>query len=136
MVPEYMENGLVSTKLDVYAFGVLLLEVITGKEAAAFYGEEYMNLSDILSTVLHEKDGQEGLKHLIDPSMLENYPSELAIVVVNLVNSCIKKNPTARPAMDEIVQSLSRILTSWTRDSSSNIPWSQTSTGWELLMAP
>ncbi|XWS42002.1 hypothetical protein CRYUN_Cryun17cG0131000 [Craigia yunnanensis] len=128
--PEYLENGLVSTKLDVFACWVLLLEVITGKESDAFYAEEYMNLSDILSNVLHEKDGQEGLKHLIDPSMLENYPSELAIVVVKLINSCIKKNPTARPAMDEIVQSLSRILTiSWTKDSSSNMPWSQTSTG-------
>ena len=130
MVPEYMENGLVSTKLDVYAFGVLLLEVITGKEAAAFYGEEYMNLSDILSNVLHEKDGHEGLKHLIDPSMLENYPSELAIIVIKLINSCLKKDPTARPVMEEIVQSLSRILTTssaW--DSSSNMSWSQTSTG-------
>ncbi|XP_022739635.1 lysM domain receptor-like kinase 4 [Durio zibethinus] len=130
MAPEYLENGLVSTKLDVYGFGVLLLEVITGKEAAAFCGEEYMNLSDILSNVLHEKDGQEGLKQLIDPSMLENYPSELAIVVVTLINSCLKKNPTARPDMDEIVKSLSRMLTaSSTWDSSSNMSGSQTSTG-------
>ncbi|XVF17814.1 hypothetical protein REPUB_Repub10bG0156900 [Reevesia pubescens] len=130
MAPEYLENGLVSTKLDVYAFGVLLLEVITGKEAAAIYGVEYMKLSDILSNVLHEKDGQEGLNHLIDPSMLENYPSELAIVVVNLINSCLKIDPIARPAMDEIVKSLSRILTSSSAcDSSSNVSWSQASTG-------
>ncbi|XVF59557.1 hypothetical protein PTKIN_Ptkin07bG0285700 [Pterospermum kingtungense] len=130
MAPEYLENGLVSTKLDVYAFGVLLLEVITGKEAAALYGEEYMNLSDILINVVRENDGQEGLKHLVDPSMRENYPSELAIVVIKLINSCLNKDPTARPAMDEIVKSLSRILTAssaW--DSSSNMSWSQTSEG-------
>ncbi|XVE87248.1 hypothetical protein DITRI_Ditri18aG0101200 [Diplodiscus trichospermus] len=130
MAPEYVENGLVSTKLDVYAFGVLFLETITGKEAAAFSGEENMNLSDMLNNVLDEKDGQEVLKRLIDPFMLENYPSELAIVVVKLINSCLKKNPTARPAMREIVQSLSRILTtSSTWDSSSNMSWSQTSAG-------
>ncbi|KAK6258410.1 hypothetical protein SCA6_012884 [Theobroma cacao] len=129
MAPEYVENGFVSTKLDVYAFGVLLLEIITGKEAAAFYGEEYMNLSDILSNVLHEKDGQESLKHFIDPFMLENYPSELAILVVKLINTCLKKDPTARPAMHEIVQSLSRILTTSSRDSSRNMSWSQASSG-------
>ncbi|XVF61954.1 hypothetical protein PTKIN_Ptkin08bG0176700 [Pterospermum kingtungense] len=128
MAPEYLENGLVSTKLDVYAYGVLLLEVITGKEAAAFYGEEYMNISDVLTNVLNEKDGDEGLKHLIDPFVLEKYPSELAMIVVKLINSCLQKNPTARPAMVEIVQSLSRILTtSSTYDSSSNMSWPQTS---------
>ncbi|KAE8727141.1 putative Serine-threonine protein kinase, plant-type [Hibiscus syriacus] len=128
MAPEYLENGLVSTKLDVYAFGVLLLEVITGKEAAALYGDEYTNLSDAVSDVVD--NGKEGLKHLIEPSMVENYPSELAIVVVQLINSCLNKNPTARPDMDEIAQSLSRILTtSSAGDSSSYMSWSQTSTG-------
>ncbi|KAK8693085.1 hypothetical protein V6N13_070682 [Hibiscus sabdariffa] len=127
MAPEYLENGLVSTKLDVYAFGVLLLEVITGKEVAALYGDKDTNLSDVLSNVLDT--GKEGLKNLIEPYMLENYPSELAIVVVQLINSCLKNNPTARPAMDEIAQSLSRILTTSAWDSSSNMSWSQTSTG-------
>ncbi|KAG4173212.1 hypothetical protein ERO13_A11G044600v2 [Gossypium hirsutum] len=127
MAPEYLENGLITTKLDVYGFGVLLLEVITGKEATAFYSDEHKNLSDRLSNVV--ENGKEGLKHLIEPSMLENYPAELAVVVVQLINSCLKQNPTARPAMDEIVQSLSRILTSSsTWDLSSNMSWSQTST--------
>ncbi|XVF15691.1 hypothetical protein REPUB_Repub09cG0177100 [Reevesia pubescens] len=104
MAPEYFENGLVSTKLDV---------------------KEYMNLADILSNVL-----QESLKHLVDPTLLENYPSELAIVVIKLINSCLKKDLTARPAMDEIVKSLSRILiTSSAWDSSNNMSRSQTSTG-------
>ncbi|OMO84237.1 hypothetical protein COLO4_22151 [Corchorus olitorius] len=130
MAPEYLENGLVSTKLDVYAFGVLLLEIITGKEASAFYGEEYMNLSEILNKVVQEKDGKEGIKQLIEPFMLENYPLELVIIVINLIHTCLKKDPTARPAMDEIVRSLSRILTTSSAfDSSSNMSWSQASTG-------
>ncbi|KAJ0039884.1 hypothetical protein Pint_28201 [Pistacia integerrima] len=108
MAPEYLENGLVSTKLDVYAFGVLMLEILTGKEAAALNGEENMYLSDALDVVL--KDGQENLRHFVDPSMQGNYPSELAIIVITMIESCLKKNPTHRPAMDEIVQSLSRIL--------------------------
>ncbi|XP_044494192.1 lysM domain receptor-like kinase 4 [Mangifera indica] len=110
MAPEYLENGLVSTKLDVYAFGVLMLEILTGKEASAFYGEENKFLSNALDVALNKEDGLESLRHFIDPSMLGNYPQELAIFVIRLADSCLKKNPAHRPTMDEIVQSLSRIL--------------------------
>ncbi|KAJ6919469.1 hypothetical protein NC651_013432 [Populus alba x Populus x berolinensis] len=112
MAPEYLENGVVSSKLDVYAFGILTLEIITGKEVAALHTEENRNLSDVLNGALSEEDGQEeSLKQLIDPSLHESYPSGLAVLVVRLIDSCLNKNPGDRPTMDEIVQSLSRILT-------------------------
>ncbi|XP_059457776.1 lysM domain receptor-like kinase 4 [Corylus avellana] len=121
MAPEYLENGFVSTKLDVYAFGVLMLETVTGKEVA-LYEEENMQLSDALNAVLGEDDGQESLRHFIDPSLQRNYPLELALFMVRLIDSCLTKNPTGRPDMDEITQSLSRILnTSLTWESSKNI---------------
>jgi serine/threonine protein kinase len=78
MAPEYLENGVVSTKLDVYALGVLMLEIMTGKEAAILYEEENMQLSDVLNAVLHEEDGQESLRHSMDSSLQGNYPSEHA----------------------------------------------------------
>ncbi|XP_018826408.1 lysM domain receptor-like kinase 4 [Juglans regia] len=108
MAPEYLENGFVSTKLDVYALGVVMLEIVTGKEVAALYEEENMQLSDVLSVVLREEDGKESLRHFMDPSLRGNYPLELAVFVVRLIDSCLNKNPAGRPAMDEIVQSLSR----------------------------
>ncbi|KAK4840904.1 hypothetical protein QYF36_021029 [Acer negundo] len=111
MAPEYLENGLVSTKLDVYAFGVLMLEMLTGKEAAAF-----------LNAMLNNEDGPESLRHFIDPSMQENYPFELAVIMLRLIDSCLKKDPSSRPAMDDIVKSLSRILNaSLTQELSNNI---------------
>ncbi|GLT39101.1 hypothetical protein SLA2020_133080 [Shorea laevis] len=130
MAPEYLENGLISTKLDVYGFGVLLLETITGKEAAALSGEGYMDSSDILSKVLDEENKQESLRSLIDPAMQDNYPSELAMFVVRLITSCIKKDPTSRPTMDDVVQSLSRTLTaslSW--ENSNSISGKQSASG-------
>ncbi|KAI9165905.1 hypothetical protein LWI28_022611 [Acer negundo] len=122
MAPEYLENGLVSTKLDVYAFGVLMLEMLTGKEAAALYREENMHLSNVLNAMLNNEDGPESLRHFIDPSMQENYPFELAVIMLRLIDSCLKKDPSSRPAMDDIVKSLSRILNaSLTQELSNNI---------------
>ncbi|XP_034222988.1 lysM domain receptor-like kinase 4 [Prunus dulcis] len=121
MAPEYLENGLISTKLDVYAFGALMLEILTGKEVAVLY-EENRQLSDVLNSVLNNEDGPQSLRHFIDPSMQESYPPELALFVIRLVHSCLNKNPAARPAMEEMVQFLSRTMSnslSW--ELSSNI---------------
>ncbi|OAY35453.1 lysM domain receptor-like kinase 4 [Manihot esculenta] len=112
MAPEYLEHGLISTKLDVYAFGVLMLEIVSGKEVDALYTEEDMNLSDVLNDVLSKEDGQETLRKFVDPSMQGNYPLELTVLVMRLIDSCLNKNPADRPSMDEITESLSRILTS------------------------
>ncbi|KAF5961278.1 hypothetical protein HYC85_002487 [Camellia sinensis] len=122
MAPEYLENGFISTKLDVYAFGVLMLVILTGKEVFKLYQGVDVHLSEVLSAVLNEENGKENLNGFIDPSLQGNYPAELALFVARLVDSCIKRDPLDRPGMDEIVQSLSRIIaTSLNWDLSSSI---------------
>ncbi|XP_038883371.1 lysM domain receptor-like kinase 4 [Benincasa hispida] len=112
MAPEYLENGLVSTKLDVYSFGILLIELLTGKEVSELHRKENLQLPELLEKVLDEKDGKEYLSHLMDPSLEGNFPIELAVLMMIIVNRCLNKDPSQRPSMDEIVQSLCRILSS------------------------
>ncbi|KAM3363606.1 lysM domain receptor-like kinase 4 [Capsicum galapagoense] len=123
MAPEYLENGLISPKLDVYAFGVLLLEILTGKEVSALYEGSSTNLAEVLIPVLHDEDAKENLSNFIDPSLQGKYPAELAIAMARLINNCIMKDPSHRASTDEIVQSLSRIMTathSWKKSFSTS----------------
>ncbi|CAL9233681.1 unnamed protein product [Arabidopsis halleri] len=94
LAPEYLEHGLVSTKLDVYAFGVVLLEIVTGKEASELKKE--IDEGDAIDEIL------------ISGRLL---PEGLVSFVVRLVVDCLKKDHLNRPSMDEIVMSLSKILT-------------------------
>ncbi|KAL9672028.1 hypothetical protein QQ045_009602 [Rhodiola kirilowii] len=122
MAPEYVEHGLVSTKLDVYAFGIFMLECITGKKVSEFYKEENVDLSEMISSMLHKERSNQDLKDFIDPALKENYPYELALFMFRLIELCIKKTPAARPDMNEVVPNLSRILNaSFTREISSNM---------------
>ncbi|KAL6227235.1 hypothetical protein ACLB2K_001194 [Fragaria x ananassa] len=129
MAPEYLENGLISTKLDVYAFGALMLELLTGKEVTVLY-EQHMHLSDTLYSLLNNEDGGQSLRQFMDPALQENYPQELAIFVIRLIDSCLKKNPGSRPIMNEMVQFLSRTMSnSLTWELSSNNSGYQGSVG-------
>ncbi|RDY12380.1 LysM domain receptor-like kinase 4, partial [Mucuna pruriens] len=96
MAPEYLDNGLVSTKLDVYAFGVLMLEMLTGKEVAAILTQDETNLSHVLSVVL----GEERLEEFIDSSLRENCPLQLAMFVIEMIDNCITTDPASRPNDD------------------------------------
>ncbi|KAL0543010.1 hypothetical protein IC582_018097 [Cucumis melo] len=112
MAPEYLENGLVSTKLDVYSFGILIIEMLTGKEISELHRKENLQLTALLEKLLDEKDGKDYLTHLMDPSLEGNFPIELAVLMMNIANLCVNKDPSQRPSMDDIVQSLCRILSS------------------------
>ena len=53
MSPEYAWTGTFSEKSDIYSFGVLMLEIITGKEISSFsYGKDGKNLLSYVRTCL------------------------------------------------------------------------------------
>ncbi|XXG81314.1 hypothetical protein AAC387_Pa09g1980 [Persea americana] len=110
MAPEFLDLGLVSPKLDVYAFGVVMLEIISGKAAVITCGEGDVFLSTDFLAVMRLENAEEKLKDFMDPSLNENYPFDLAVKIAKLIERCLSRAVVSRPSMDEISQSLSEIL--------------------------
>lgn len=113
MAPEYIENGVITPKLDVFAFGVVVLELLSGREAVTGDkngGEELLYAS--ISRVLEESNVREKLRGFIDPSLRNEYPLDLAFSMAQLAKNCTAHDLNARPSISEVFITLSKILSS------------------------
>ncbi|OAY33909.1 lysM domain receptor-like kinase 4 [Manihot esculenta] len=109
MAPEYIESGLVTTEIDTYAFGVILLELVTGKEAVFMENEREMQLSETIILIMEKEDAEARLGNLVDPILHSRYSMEVVLRMVRLSLACLQQEPESRPSMAEIVSSLSKI---------------------------
>ncbi|CAO2202720.1 unnamed protein product [Urochloa humidicola] len=109
MPPEYARYGDVSPKVDVYAFGVVLYELISAKEAIVRSTEsasDSKGLVYLFDEALNTPDPKEGLKRLIDPALGEDYPIDSIFKLTVLARACTQEDPKARPTMRSIVVAL------------------------------
>ncbi|RHN57376.1 putative protein kinase RLK-Pelle-LysM family [Medicago truncatula] len=113
MPPEYAQYGDVSPKIDVYAFGVVLFELISAKNAVLKTGEfvaESRGLVALFEEALNQTDPLESLRKLVDPRLREDYPIDSVLKMAQLGRECTKDNPLLRPSMRSIVVSLMSLL--------------------------
>ncbi|KAK8327257.1 hypothetical protein V6Z12_A11G170700 [Gossypium hirsutum] len=118
MPPEYAQYGDVSPKIDVFAFGVVLYELISAKEAivkANSSPAETKGLVALFEGGLDEPDPKAGLCKLIDPRLGDNYPLDSVFKMAQLAKACTQENPQLRPSMRSIVVAL-MTLSSTTED--------------------
>ncbi|KAK4596125.1 hypothetical protein RGQ29_014253 [Quercus rubra] len=94
--PEYFTNGIVDEKTDVFSFGVLLLELITGRRAL---DQLQQSLVIWAKPWLDKND----MKELVDPSLGDNYNTEEMDRVILTASMCIEQSPVLRPRMNQVV---------------------------------
>ncbi|KAM5588787.1 lysM domain receptor-like kinase 3 [Rosa sericea] len=116
MPPEYAQYGDVSPKIDVYAFGVVLFELISAKEAVVRTNEyvtESRGLVDLFESVLSQPDPRKDLGKLVDPRLSsDDYSPDSVYKMAQLARACTQENPQLRPSMRSIVVALMTLSSS------------------------
>nr|CAD1829332.1 unnamed protein product [Ananas comosus var. bracteatus] len=105
MAPEYAIEGNVSTKADVFSFGVLVLEIVSGRSNISFY--DPTNVENLLSYAWQCWKSSTATK-LIDPSISENCPIHEVLRCIHIGLLCVQENPVNRPQMSSVFLMLTR----------------------------
>ncbi|KAK4346556.1 hypothetical protein RND71_032895 [Anisodus tanguticus] len=113
LAPEYLEAGQVAPKIDIYAFGIILLEIITGEGAVFEQDGKEVFLSE---TVLGTMDKESTIQEIADPRLQVKNPlgymieqTDLMLRLVKLCVACLAIEPEKRPSSAEIISSLIKI---------------------------
>ncbi|KAL9317373.1 hypothetical protein ACSQ67_013890 [Phaseolus vulgaris] len=104
MSPEYAMFGQFSEKSDVFSFGIMILEIITGKKN----GNSYKSNEDdggLMSNVWRNWTNQTPLS-ILEPNMKENYFETEVIRCIEIGLLCVQENPNMRPTIAEVVSYL------------------------------
>ncbi|KAJ6765396.1 LEUCINE-RICH REPEAT RECEPTOR-LIKE PROTEIN KINASE PXC2 [Salix purpurea] len=106
MAPEFACRTVkITEKCDVYGFGVLVLEVVTGKRPVEYMEDDVVVLCDMVRGAL--EDGR--VEECIDGRLQGTFPADEAIPVVKLGLICASQVPSNRPDMEEVVNILELI---------------------------
>ncbi|KAJ4971499.1 hypothetical protein NE237_004598 [Protea cynaroides] len=106
MAPEFACRTVkITEKCDVYGFGVLVLEVVTGKRPVEYMEDDVVVLCDMVRGALEEGRVEE----CVDGRLGGNFPAEEAIPVMKLGLICTSQVPSNRPDMAEVVNILELI---------------------------
>lgn len=103
MSPEYAMEGLFSVKSDVFSFGILLLEIISGRKNNSYYLENAVNL------IGHAWDlwKQDKALTLVDSSLGDSFDEHEILLCIHVGILCVQESAADRPTMTDVAFMLS-----------------------------
>ncbi|KAH7669180.1 Non-specific serine/threonine protein kinase protein [Dioscorea alata] len=104
LAPEYAMLGQLTKKADVYSFGVLILEIISGRSTSK---STHSDTEQALLEWTWQLFEEEKLTDLVDPNLKE-YPEEDVKRYIKVALFCIQAATARRPSMTQVVEMLSK----------------------------
>ncbi|KAK0573505.1 hypothetical protein LWI29_009195 [Acer saccharum] len=111
--PESLMEVQVTSKTDVFAFGVVLAELITGQRALSRDNREPTKLKSLITVVykiFKDEDPETALEEVIDGNLSGSYPLEDVYKMIEIAEWCLSEDPYNRPEIRDIVVTLSQIV--------------------------
>ncbi|XP_020594839.1 receptor-like serine/threonine-protein kinase SD1-7 [Phalaenopsis equestris] len=100
MPPEYAMDGVFSMKSDVFSFGVLVLEIISGKRNRGVYSSSpHMNLLGHVWSLWNEENSL----NIVDETMNSDFSVDEVLKCIKIGLLCVQERPEDRPLMSWIV---------------------------------
>jgi serine/threonine protein kinase len=99
--PEYHATFQLTVKTDVYSFGIVLLEIITG-QPPVFNDPQTVHLPNWV----RQKIAKGNIHDVVDKRMLDQYDASSLESVIDLAMNCVENAAIDRPSMTEVISRL------------------------------
>ncbi|KAL5835763.1 hypothetical protein ACOSQ3_015313 [Xanthoceras sorbifolium] len=104
VAPEYAMTGHLLVKSDVYSYGVVLLELLSGRKPVDM--TQQPGQENLVAWARPLLTSREGLETIIDPSLGDDIPFDNVAKVAAIASMCVQPEVSHRPFMGEVVQAL------------------------------
>ncbi|BBN05753.1 protein MpRLK-Pelle_URK-Pp-1a [Marchantia polymorpha subsp. ruderalis] len=129
--PEYFLRRQLTTASDVYAYGVVLLELVTGQVAIDHTRDDEYNLVEWAK----KRFRTAGIISIIDPSIADDYSKDAFTQITELALRCSSFSKNERPTMKEVIEALDPLIVPKSTKSSSSRTESSSFTEKDWLLA-
>ncbi|XP_058221127.1 putative receptor protein kinase ZmPK1 [Rhododendron vialii] len=116
MAPEWISNLPISSKVDVYSYGVVVMEMVTGKSPMTMGGQGSGNTGEMMEQRglvkwVREKMNVNGenelwLEEIIDPVMKGKCDLRKMGILIQVALECVVEDKDARPTMSQVIERL------------------------------
>ncbi|XP_058781174.1 putative receptor protein kinase ZmPK1 [Vicia villosa] len=111
MAPEWILNHSITSKIDVYSYGMVVLEIITGRSATKHVdmgeGEEKQGLVIWLREKRYTRSAW--VSEIIDPTIEEGYDESEVEALAEMALQCVEEDKDKRPTMSHVVEVLQKL---------------------------